>query len=77
MNDAQGDLLGRPNGITPAAVIANTNIKVSSVERNEQTQRQSVGHIAQFRTLIPYQLAMNARRLNCNFVDLSQGSLYQ
>ena len=27
----------------------NKNIKVSSFESNENTQRQSVGHIAQFR----------------------------
>ena len=75
MDDVQGDFLRPPHSTIPAAVIANKNIKVSSLESNENTQKQSVGHKSSSVTL--NELAKNARRLNCNFVDLSQGSLYQ
>ena len=43
-----GRFLGPANGTTPAAVIANKHLKVGSFESDENTQRQSVGHIAQF-----------------------------
>ena len=47
MDDVWGNYLGPPHGTTPAAVIANKNIKVNSFESNE-TLRQSVDHFAQF-----------------------------
>ena len=55
MDDVRGDILGPPHGKTPAAVIANKNIKVSSFESNENTQRQSLDHIAKFLIMNPHQ----------------------
>ena len=68
MDDVRGDFIEPSHGTTPAAVIAIKNIKVSSLESNVNTQRQSVGHIAQFHIMNPrHKLAMNARRLYCKF----------
>ena len=78
MDDVRGNFLGPPHSITPLAVKANKNIiRVSSFEGNAYTQIQSVGHIVQSSSVILYKLAINARRLYCNFVNLSQDSLYQ
>ena len=57
MDDVRGFFLGPPHDTTPAAVIANVIIKVSSFENNANTQRQNVGHIAQFRIMFPLQYA--------------------
>ena len=53
MDDVRGNFLGPPHGTTPAAVIANTNRKVSYFESNENTHRQSMGHIAKFWIMNP------------------------
>ena len=56
MDDVRGYFLGPSHGITPVAVLANTNIiRVSSFEGNAYTQIQSVGHIVQFRIINPHQ----------------------
>ena len=48
-------LLGPRHGKTPAAVITHKTIKVIFFESNENSQRQSVGHFAQFRIMNPHQ----------------------
>lgn len=44
--------------------------EVGSFESYEDTQKQNIGHIAQFRLMTLNKLTMNAIRLNYNFVDL-------
>ena len=51
----RGIFLGPPLATKQAAVIAGKNIKVSYFEISENTQRQSLGHIAQFRIMNLYQ----------------------
>ena len=83
MDDVRGDLLEPSNSTTPAAVIANENIKVRSFESNDTTHSKrecgpycgTSDHESSSVTL--NELAMNTRRLYCNFVDLSQGFQYQ
>ena len=81
MDDVRGDLFGIPHGTTPAAVLANKNIKVNSFESNENTQRQRGPYRAisdnESSSVTLNKEAMNARRFYCNFIDLFQGCLYQ
>ena len=48
MDKALGSILGPPHGITPAAVIANENIKIGSFKSSETTQRKRVGQANPF-----------------------------
>ena len=41
--------------IMSTIALGNKNMKVSSLESNENTQRQSMGHIAQFQIMNPHQ----------------------
>ena len=40
MDDVRGRLLGLPHGTTPAAVITNENIKMSSFKSSENIQKK-------------------------------------
>ena len=72
--------LGPPHGTTIAAAVANKNIKVISFESNENTQRQrSESYYAlsdnESSSITLSKLAMNARRICCNSLNLFKGSL--
>ena len=81
MDDVRGRLFGSPHGTTPPSVIANKNIKNNSFKNNENshTERGPYCAILGYESLSVTlnKVAVNARRLYCNLVDLSQGSLYQ
>ena len=80
MDDVWGYFLGPPHGTTSAAVISTKNVKARSFESSEKIQRTESGPYCaisynESSSVTLNKLAMNARRLFCNLMDLSQGSL--